>query len=131
MSLFNDTLTLNAAKWLYDAGPECHKVLCSDEGTDNQEMFSRLVICYSALATWEGTCINMASSANFNGTTSALRIHTTGIKVYMILINMFHLHKNFLFNVYYFVLGHYKCCFKCLCVVSTFGRFEFDIGFRI
>lgn len=90
VSLFNDTLTLNAAKWLYDAGPECHKVLCSEESTENQEMFSRLVICYSALATWEGMCINMASSATYNGTTSALRIRTTGIKVnFYLILNVF------------------------------------------
>lgn len=79
--MFNDILTLNAAKWLYDAGPECHKMLCSEDGMDNQEMYSRLVFCFSAVATWEKTCLNLGSSPVYNGITAALRVHTTGVKV--------------------------------------------------
>ncbi|XP_063234189.1 neurobeachin-like protein 1 isoform X2 [Bacillus rossius redtenbacheri] len=78
--LFHEALTSQQAKILYEGGPNCELLFSAEEHAEYAELNSKLVFCFSPLAFWDTTCIDLAPGNKYDGCVVASHCHTTTIK---------------------------------------------------
>ncbi|XP_059473157.1 neurobeachin-like protein 1 isoform X2 [Neocloeon triangulifer] len=79
-ALFHEALSYQQVRTLYEAGPTCRPLFCVEEGMEQADITSRLVLCYSASAFHQGRCLDLSPSGKYEARTNASLRKTESIK---------------------------------------------------
>jgi neurobeachin-like protein 1/2 len=80
-ALFHEALSYQQVRTLYEAGPACRPLFSVEEGMEQADITSRLVMCYSASASHQGKCLDLSPAAKYDARTTAALRKNESIKV--------------------------------------------------
>jgi neurobeachin-like protein 1/2 len=80
-ALFHEALSYQQIRTLYEAGPSCRPLFSVEEGMEQADITTRLVLCYSASAAHQGRCLDLSPAAKYEAKSSAPLRKTESIKV--------------------------------------------------